>query len=454
MSRVTAYRMIVIHVLVGAVAASLVLSGCAAPAGSTGEVPENAPRPTSTAAAIESTAAIPSTSAAPGSTPPDASSAATPETTPTDTTVAGIDWRRIEPSGPLHKGRSYYSFSAANTLWVGDDEEQSVLYGTTDGTSWRTLDLTKHGLPADAKVDPGTSGCSHGLVVDQRETGFTIVYYTNYGAHQGSGLLNKIWLVNIDGDTVTVEDPTKSGLEIMPPDEGGDAFRTMCIAGFTHIDGQRVAIGEGQWWKPFATGSQDAFSATQGPSGKWEVYSTKTSEMLGGGKYYARIFGVFTLGNRVGVIVDTWDKSGAFDVWTSANGRDWSLSVVPGKPASMAGLRSAVGKSGIVVAAPLKKAPGVLAVWSSPDGKSWQGQELATGERAELGMIAAVDDGYLLTAALKLFETSAWTSSDGENWEPITDLPEKSSTLGTPFPHENGFVAVSSYGIEVSGLDW
>jgi len=362
----------------------------------------------------------------------------------------GIEWARVAGTGPLEDDAADFEvFGAAGAIWLYDAEAPTVLHTTSDGAAWTTWDLADHGLPAEAFAVTSVDG----LVRDDRGDAVTLVYGSGATADHPAGLLERMWLVDIAGEEVTVTAGVDVGLEAMPAAEGGWDFRTRELRGFASLGDTRYAIGDGQWWQPFKTGGVDAFAATETDAG-WSVFSTDTPP-LGGSDYLASPVAIETLGDHLVVVTDPLSSLYPFEVWLSSDGVAWE-SVAPtfeGAGAEYRVTSVTAGAAGIVavgVESAFGRGTGVA--WASADGREWTRTVLPGGEEdGAPETVVATDAGFLVVGEAAM-DTAVWTSPDGVEWTRAD--AEMPSAVRNAVPVAGGLVAVGPGFLLTSGLDW
>lgn len=369
----------------------------------------------------------------------------------------GLEFTAIEGDNPLDEDAYYAEFVAAGALWFAETTQSTSLITTANGIDWETIDLTAHGLPAEASFR-SAQFCRADPVVDARDDGFTTVYYTYTGGSHPQGLGYQMWLVDIEGGDVTVTPGAAVGLETMPAPEGGLAFRTDCIEAFVEIDGKRAAVGQGQWWKDYETGRVNNFVATEGADGTWSVYSTRASEFLGadGGidvEVVAQVGGTtVAVGNVLG-------KFDTFDVWVTGNGRDWEMVADAFGGADLGRLfDAAVTEHGItLVTGEEAVTSGEATLWSSADGRSWTATPLGGGKWFTVGRVLKVGASYLVPVEYDVDDEGVlfvWEAGAGGAWTLREDSADFARRLVNAHSMGDGLVAVSGSTLYVSGNPW
>lgn len=218
----------------------------------------------------------------------------------------------------------YNDFTASGAFWLYATDLETTLLGTSDGSTWQTLDLTAHGLPADAHLGPGTGGCFPGPAIDDRGDAMTIVYYTYPGQSHPNGLLDQPWLVDIgsvDGGNpnVTVTPGVDVGLEPTPVPEGGDI--TVRLADVEAIAGNIVAI-----LKP--TYAAAGFTAWVSPDGRTWEQSTIPFPVPDAD---ISVDAVLATDDALLVLTNTSQGTAAeATVWSTTDGVTWSSAVLGG----------------------------------------------------------------------------------------------------------------------------
>ncbi len=393
---------------------------------------------------------------------PQATQASAPSITPEPAIPVGLEWTDIPLPPDADPEADFYDFTGAGALWLVPYGTVSTLYMTSDGESWQTLDLTASGLPADVHLSAGTSGCGRDPAIDDSGDAVTIVYYQYADQGAPAGLMDRLWLVTItsgENASVTVSAGASVGLETMPPAEGADAFRTLCVTGFGDIGGQRVMVGEGQWWQPYLTSSADAFTAFEAADGTWSVHSTKASPFLGG-NLPAWIAGVEMVGgNIVAVLYPSYDAIG-FRSWVSPDGRTWDKASIafPVPDAKIKIDRIIASDDALLVMTNTENGTaGEATVWSTTDGINWTSAVLGGGDYYDAGTLTTMPGGYLASARYEVnaeTDNYVWTSPDGVTWTRFGEGEDLDWALLTAKGLGDGLVA-NVYGtIEVSGKPW
>ena len=393
---------------------------------------------------------------------PQATQASAPSVAPEPAVPVGLEWTEIPLPAGADPEADFYDFTGAGALFLAPYDTVTTLHMTNDGAAWQTLDLTASGLPTDVHLSAGTGGCGSGPAIDDSGDAVTIVYYQYADQGAPAGLLDRLWLVTVtpgDNAVVTVKAAADIGLETMPPPEGDDAFRTSCVTGFGDIGGQRVMVGEGQWWQPFQTSSDDAFTALEAADGTWSVHSTKASPFLGG-DVTARIASVDMVGgNIVAVLYPTYEATG-FAAWVSPDGRAWEKASItfPVPDAEIAIDGIVASDDALVVMTHTKDGTaGEATVWSTTDGVTWTSAVLGGGGYYDAGTLATTQGGFLASARYEANDKTdiyVWTSPDGVTWAPFGDGEKLDSSLLYAKGLASGLVANRSGTIEVSGNPW
>src|SRR5690606_24681826 len=154
--------------------------------------------------------------------------------------------------------------------------------------------------------------------------------------------------------------------------------------------------GDGQWWQPFKTSSYDAFAAAETDAG-WRVFSTNTPP-LGGADSLVSPVAVATLGGSLVVLTESLGGTYPFEVWLSRDGVAWD-SVAPvfdGAGADYEIRSFAVGGAGIValgVEGSFSSAVPVL--WASADGLQWT-RSVLPGDAPDPTRVFATGSGYVV----------------------------------------------------------
>ncbi len=371
----------------------------------------------------------------------------------------GTEFTLVEGDTPLNEDVRYTWFTAAGSVWAVDPAQETTLHWTDNGTTWTSTDLTTHGLPAEASLRAGSTYCSTDPVIDDRGDSFTVVYYTYNGESHPQGILDSMWLVDVEAGAVTVTAGADVGLERMPAPEGDLTFRTSCGISFADVNGQRALIGQGQWWKPFSTGKSNVFVATEGADGMWSVHSTRASAFLGG-EEPVPVLGAVNIGDELVAIVREYvDAEQSFGVWTSTNGRDWSrvtdafdgAAAAPGRVVDIQATPHGIA----LVAAMSDEADGA-ALWSSPDGKEWTSADVEGAKILETGSVLAVGGRYMVGfwAFDEASRTEVWELNEAGEWVLRPDSDQFSTRMTSAVALRNGLIEVHDGKVHVSGDPW
>jgi len=150
--------------------------------------------------------------------------------------------------------------------------------------------------------------------------------------------------------------------------------------------------------------------------------------------------GGFLIGGNRGPV----GTGGSAAVWSSANGRSWSLPKALPKPKGSyaSGINDFVvdGKrvvaTGYVRQSAEDENPG-WASWVSEDrGRSWKLGEIVAPEEASVAEVVAVPGGFLALGSVGPSsdrEAAAWTSTDGRSWSPTELELDRGSGAGNQF---------------------
>lgn len=369
-----------------------------------------------------------------------------------DSASIGLEWHTVELSGPLDGDTNYESFGAGDSLWLYQQDLPTTLHTTSDGATWRTIDLTRSGLPADATILRGIEG----VIVDWTD-GLTTILYTTYTNGSHPAALDTIqWLVEVTPTAVTVTPGGEVGLESMPANEGGFAFRTGTIAAFARLGETRLAVGDGQWWQPGLTSRYDGFVALEGPSG-WQVLSSEAALPFGVDPRNIVPIALATVGDRLVMLGSELGNAYPFVAFTSADGRTWKDTTTSFDEAIGAKYRVysvAVGAGGMVAigieADNLMMGTGPVVVWASADGTTWTRSALPVTDGSA---VVVIDRGIDYLAIVESDYTAlAFSSPDGVAWT----LSDIELPYAATFAVEvgDGLVAQYTSGMVVSGLDW
>jgi len=357
----------------------------------------------------------------------------------------GVEWTSVDLTGPLaDEDAELTEFSADGVLWVIDEAVPTTLFGTTDGISWREVDLTTHGLPPRVSE---SSDCRQQPVIDARPDGLTLVYSERAHDHP-VGLRETVWLVDVDdaGERISVTPGADAGFENMPPATEGDQFRTRCLVNIVSLGETRYAFGGGQWWSPYDTGRRDYFTAREVAPNDWEVYSARTSPVLEGVNAELWAGGMLSTGSSL-VLIDT--GGGTAEFWHSVDGRDW-LATENSPEVNPSAIGAASHDGTLVVASLLGERPGFrLGIWSSTNGAEWTQVHFPEPVAEETPTVLATPEGFIV-AASSSGTPFTWVSTDGTTW---SELPSDYYLTGA-IAHLDGLVDIGSSRIRVSGLDW
>lgn len=379
---------------------------------------------------------------------------AQPSTAPTASTAsapAPTGW--YETSTSLPDGDTPAAIAGADgRLWAIGTAHPTTLYSTSDGVDWSVVDLVDHGLPKKAVATGSQGSCRPPFVVSEHDDGVTVVFLQPLRSNK-AGLFDRIWLADVSGDTVTVTSAADNGLERMPPPRDGLQFRTFCITDMTSFDGGQVAVGDGQWWKPYDTGSADGFAAVEGAEGGWTVVSSTRSPFTSRNGVQPR-FVVPVAGRLVAV----GQSRGGYPLhtWTSADGKSWTgQRLTFPDAAGDADLRGAAaapdGQGVVVVGTERGDAEPVAVAWSSSDGDTWT-RAVLPGGATSAESVVATPDGYL-AMGVDGSDAVTWTSEDGRTWAQ-GDAPPVGIDTPTMTAVGDGLVARTRDGFVVQGLDW
>ncbi|MCC6269714.1 MAG: hypothetical protein IT190_00380 [Microbacteriaceae bacterium] len=366
----------------------------------------------------------------------------------------GYEWTEVPFTTPLIPGTEYQGFSAGGAFWTYARETPTILYGTTDGKTWRTIDVTEYGALADTgKMSPD---CGFVIAGDRASSTFTMVYHSYYGQGHPEAITEHIWMVEISPDDVTVSDGATNGLEVMPPDEGGTAYRTECVLGIEKLGDEKIVVGMGQWWAPYATGGKNPFVAKKVTPEKWEVHASSTESFFGDDSFPYRVTKAV---DRVVMLVNYSDAESELAAWSSTDGMDWAYSELPGpKVYSLLGNPS-VESNDYGIAA--WTTPGIFGegqsqLWSSVDGQTWKYSEPI---EADWNLTTVRVDKNGFTAFAYKYESEKVLSMvrhsvDGETWTVVDDANPRPQLLERAIAHDGGLVLISDDMFLVSGLPW
>lgn len=367
----------------------------------------------------------------------------------------GLDWEPLGGTIPTDAEKGYWqNLAGAGALWAYQTALPTTLYGTTDGLTWLEVDLTQHGLPAEA-VFSNDYSCPGMKVFEDHGSSFVVLYTTGYGSHP-LGIAAASWLAEITAEgEVTVTHGADIGLETMPPGENGWDFRTRCIAEVVDVAGTTMMVGGGQWWQPYKTGSYDLFSATRGTDGSWSVYSTNAPPMNSStGNHY--LAGAGSLGNEL-VMASLKTGDGArFTVWRTTDGRSWSVTLVDAiteGELNLFGARFTVTSGGMMALLGTYSADGgdIVAVWSSADGSAWERTDL-TGPGAKKPILVTESPTGLLALVEGSTAVTAWGTADGHTCALLADDLPLAATGAVPVA--GGLAFFTRSGLWASGVDW
>lgn len=354
----------------------------------------------------------------------------------------GVDIRILETDPLPEGGRIVDALVENRTLWVLTESATSVaLHRMTDGTTWRTLDLTAGGIP------PGLG--TPGMIAANGES-VAVVFGTD--------------LLNDDRALPWIAHGTIDGIEVVGPAEfqswgatspaGRELALSRAVAAH-YVDERLIVAFEARWWLPRATadysivtlalasgGSVETLAADSAPLGGQNTQTVTASFVADGTLYLIGSTSLFGLSQRV------------IEVWTSQDGLRWDSRQYPTPE---------------------------LGPWLTVHGAAGDGRTIVLqvehalgpipGERTtvviERGDATVIDDGPgAISQVVRLenqflagpnpdvvgddLDRAVWTSLDGYTWVP---LGESSRSLGfwtwTPYPR--GVLTVSSGSIGYSG---
>lgn len=372
-------------------------------------------------------------------------------------------WVEIEAPDFLDEGEFFTGFSAGGRFWMLDRANQTMLHSTSDGVSWRTLPLEGEGVSQSSVLVTPDGRCGDRLVVGEREGVVELVYANSYNGSHPAGIVNAYHLVTIEDDAVSVTPMSELGLERMPPKQGDLGFRTSCVAGVYSVNGTRVALGSGQWWKPYETGRFDPFVAVEGSDRQWTVHAINDASDPGS-------FPIDAVLENDGVIVQfSATKEGVLALH-SADGLAWERQLLAVDDREVGMVWASGGSEGVVVVAQIHDGAvdGLdeysFHGWFSPDGVSWTGP-VTLAERSESGLqlLSATAGGFYAAVNSRIpldngiEPTVLLHSTDGVTWNEVElELSSMIPLSNQVFSHGGGLVSFSRFSktIMVSGLDW
>lgn len=367
----------------------------------------------------------------------------------------GYEWTEVPYTAPLKPGTEYRAFSAGGTFWVYDRDAPTLLNGTTDGATWRTIDVTEFGVPAD--VGTGTS-CGQIVVGDSVSATTTVFYHGYYGQGQADSITEHVWMVEITADEVTVSDGATSGLEVMPPREGRYAYRTGCVLGMETLGDTRVIVGDGQWWAPYATGPNNLFAAIEQGSGSWKVHASSSEPFF---KEWLFPYRAVKAGDRVVVLTTNSEIESQLDSWSSTDGVTWEYAILPGPEYDKSEGYPSVFANEHGIAAWTSTRVGATTqsqLWVSKDALEWKradlfdaGWTLSTVTIGENGFTAFA---YRYDGTSGEFVSAVRNSADGVTWAEVKDDNPNPDRLADAIPYAGGLVLLLNDKLLVSGLPW
>lgn len=374
-------------------------------------------------------------------------------------------WTELTTPSFLSEAEFVTGFSAGGEFWMLDRQNHARLNGTSDGIQWRQLDLTEHGLPSTAKIDTGGNQCGDRPVVRDEGTKVELVYADNYQGAHALSLVNRFYLVTIDGDVVTVDSAVELGLERMPAAQGELNYRTSCIAAVFGPGGRRVAVGSGQWWKPFATGGIDPFSAVEGADGLWTVHS-----IVSPADTPRESLPIDAAVEHAGTVVIAVASAEGVKVLSSDDGIDWSRQLLSAQGRAVGSVWMEAGEAGIVLIGQVHDGAvdGVdeysYFAWFSGDAETWsEARLLADRSEHEVKVLTATTHGYYAVIRSRAPSTGGsapkqlFHSTDGAEWEPLElDRAATLPLLGQVFEHEGELISYSIFSkvLTATGLPW
>ncbi len=375
-----------------------------------------------------------------------------------------VDW--VEHTVPefVVSGAYYEIFSAGGRFWVYDRGEETTLHSTDDGSTWTTLRLTDVGVPAGARLSVDTNRCGDGSLVRDVPGGVELVYASSYNNSHPLGLDSEYFFVALGSEVPVVRSGTDAGWESMPTAQNGFDFRTSCLAGVHDLGDRRVAVGIGQWWRPYDTGGHHPFVAIEGADGRWEIQPLR--DQAASVALSAPIDATVALDDAVLLLSATGE---GVVVERSADAAHWERQVLPGLDRAANRVWAVRGAAGAFVIASAYDGPGdhgdecSFYSWSSPDGATWSpAVRLAERADADLRLLAATAHGvYAVVEAMRSPADASTTtvllrSDDAAELE-ATELTGMDAIpfLGQVVPLGDGLVSFNTFPwLYSSGLGW
>jgi hypothetical protein len=366
----------------------------------------------------------------------------------------GYKWAEVLFTGPLVTGIDYEGFSAGGMFWVYDQNVKTTLHGTQDGTHWRTVDAIENGV-----TPPGgdyRSDCSVVIADDGSASTFSMMYQTYYPQGHPASLTEHAWILEIDPERVSLSDGATNGLEVMPPDEGGYAYRTDCAWGMVNMGGKRVIVGDGQWWQPWETGNVNPFVAVEEAPGSWKVHASSQEPFF---KDQVLLMHVTKAADRLVVLAMNSAVGSGLESWSSADAFHWDRVDFPGPPPGGGASLPEVASNEYGMAAwttITTSATNDGHVWTTSDGATWTHSKLFDTDW-ELTAVR-IDEGGFTAHAMRLdgekFVSAVWHSVDGVTWTALDDENPYPHRLKSAIAHEGGLVLILDGKFLVSGLPW
>lgn len=375
---------------------------------------------------------------------------ADPNAEPRPMSTLGQEWTTFSYPPELAKDVSYDGFSAGGSLWVYDRRDDTVLYGTKDGRTWRTVDAKKYGVPTEDKAGIGwwlTPG-----VGDPESSTFTLFY--DRSSDDGN-----TWILEVGPESVSASDSSKNGLDVMPLGEDGEKYRNIYALGMQEIQSERVIIGRGYQSLGDGVRIESLSTAFEGPSGTWSVQAPTNWP---GGEEVLFPFSMTKVGDRIVVLASEYEAKTPPVAWSTADGLNWQKTELTGvAPELLRAMRNTVSSSehGIALWANIGERPDNQAyIWTSRDGLNWH-HMLLVNEGWELSYVLVEEDGF--TAFANGFDkftrdriTQILYSPDGVSWTSAPGAVVDDVSMMSAIPHEGGLVFLGYDEIKVTGLPW
>lgn len=377
-----------------------------------------------------------------------------PSVSPEPSIPLGHEWVEVPLPDDAASGIYYEGFSAGGAFWIYDPANAALLHGTKDGKTWRTIDVVGSGVtPPDGTLRPVCQFLT--LDSDQPST-FSVMYETYYGQGHPASLNAHGWILEVGPENVSLSDGATNGLEVMPSDEGGYAYRTECAWGMEYVGGKRVIVGDGQWWQPWETGNVNPYVAVEDDSGKWKVHASSQEPFF---KDQVLIMHVTKAADRIVVFAFNSAVESGIEAWSSSDAFHWDRVELPGpKPGGGNSLPElASNERGMAAWTTITSDAGAEGhVWTTRDGAMWTHTKLFDKDW-QITAVRIDEEGFAAHAYRldgEEFVSNVWHSADGETWTAAEDSNPYPHRLKSAVLHEGGLVLVLDDMLLVSGMPW